>query len=217
MKVILCVPGRNFSIKWIHSWMSTLNVLSRNKIDFQYCIDYDPVVYYARSRVLGGNNVEGKTQKPFQGRIPYDYLIWIDSDMVWTGDDVLKLISHDKPIVSGCYMTADNNSLPIVESLDYTKLLEQGTFKFLTRDELDKKTSPFTANYVGFGFLAVKYGVFESMEYPWFQPKFVEKDNFKEFTAEDVGFCWTAQDLGFEILVDPSIRVGHEKSFVLSP
>jgi GT2 family glycosyltransferase len=196
--------------------MDTISTLGRNGIEFQYSIDYDPVVYYARSRVLAGNNVDGKNQKPFRGQTPYDYLVWIDSDMVWSGNDVLNLIKHDKSIVSGCYMTADNNSLPIVEHLDYSKLLEQGTFEFLTRDELTTRTSPFTASYVGFGFLAVKYGVFEQMEYPWFQPKFVEQGNFKEFTAEDVGFCWTAKDLGFDIWVDPNVRVGHEKSVVLS-
>ena len=217
MKIILCVPGRSFSSNWVNCWMDTIATLLQNNIEFQYRIDYDPVVYYARTRVLGGNNVDGKFQKPFRGQVQYDYQIWIDSDMVWSGQDVLNLLKHDKPIVSGCYVMADNHNLPIVENLDYTKLLEQGTFKFLTRDELKTKTTPFKANYVGFGFMAVKYGVFESMEYPWFQPKFIEKGNFKEFTAEDVGFCWTATDLGYEILVDPNILVGHEKNVVLLP
>ena len=217
MRVIFCIPGNKFSDRWFHCWMDTIQTMSQHNIQWSYSMAYDPVVYYARTRVLGGSNVEGKTQKPFQGRIQYDYLIWLDSDMVWSGQDVIKLIKLDVPIASGCYMMANNTELPIVESLDYSKLLESGTFKFMTRDELNARTMPFKANYVGFGFMCVKYGVFESMEYPWFQPKFVEQGNFKEFTAEDVGFCWTAKDNGYDIWVDPTVRVGHEKSIVLSP
>jgi hypothetical protein len=54
------------------------------------------------------------------------------------------------------------------------------------------------------------------MEYPWFRPRWVEKDSFSEFTAEDVGFCWTAAEIGESIIVDPTIRVGHQKSIILS-
>ena len=217
MKIVFCFPGRTFSDKWIHSWMDTINTLNQNQIEFVYSIAYDPVVYYARTRVLGGNNVNGKNQKPFSGQLQYDYQFWIDSDIVWNGSDVLKLLQMNKDIASGCYVTADNVHLPIVEHLDYTKLLEQGTFQFLTRDALNQKTGPFTASYVGFGFVAIKYGVIEQLEYPWFQPRFVEQDNFKEFTAEDVGFCWTAQDLGYNIWVNPEVRVGHEKIIPLVP
>lgn len=217
MRVIFCIPGRTFSDKWIHSWMDTIHVMTQNNIEWSYSMAYDPVVYFSRSRVLGGNNVQGKYQKPFGGKLDYDYLVWIDSDMVWTGKDVLSLLSHKEPIVSGCYMMANNVQLPIVEHVDYNRLLESGSFKFLTKEDLASKTTPFKVSYTGFGFIAIKRGVFESMEYPWFEPKFVEKDQFREFSAEDVGFCWNAQDRGFEILVDPSIRVGHEKLMTLIP
>jgi len=53
------------------------------------------------------------------------------------------------------------------------------------------------------------------MEYPWFQPRWISKDNFHDFCAEDVGFCWAAQELGHEIWIDPSIKVGHEKTVIL--
>jgi hypothetical protein len=176
---------------------------------------YDPVVYYARNRVLGGNNTQGRDQKPFGGQLHYDYQIWIDSDMVWKPSDVLALIRHDKPIVSGCYLMANAQEFPIVEHLDYDQLLAQGTFKFMNREELSARHSAFAVSYVGFGFVAVAQGVMERMQYPWFRPRWVDRDPFLEFTAEDVGFCWTAAELGQQIWVDPSIRVGHEKSLVI--
>lgn len=217
MKVIFCFPGNNFSDKWLNSWMDTITTLSANKIEWAYSVAYDPVVYYARNRVLGGNNIDGVKQKPFRGQVEYDYQFWIDSDMVWKGEDVIKLLKADKPIISGCYLMSNNIEFPIVETLDWKQLYEVGTFKFMQRQDINAKTSPFKVSYTGFGFVAVKYGVMESLEYPWFKPRFVRQDDFAEFTAEDVGFCWDAADLGHEIWVDPSVRVGHQKSLILSP
>jgi hypothetical protein len=136
--------------------------------------------------------------------------------MVWRGDDVLRLLAHGKPIVSGAYPMANPNEFPIVESLDYDRLLEQGTFGFMTREDMDARVDPFPVSYVGFGFMAIARGVVERMEYPWFRPRWVDRDPFLEFTAEDVGFCWAAQELGETILVDPTIRVGHQKHITLA-
>lgn len=216
MKVVFCFPGNNFSDRWIHSWMDTLAVLGKNGIEWVYSMTYDPVVYYARNRVLGGNNVDGKSQKPFQGKITYDYQFWIDSDMVWSGLDVLKMLKLDKPIVSGCYMMSNNVELPVVESLDWDLLHQSGTFKFMRREDIMSKEDPFKVSYAGFGFMAIKHGVMESMEYPWFHPRFVDYKEFHDFTAEDVSFCWSAQELGHDIWLDPTVRVGHQKLLSLS-
>lgn len=215
MNILLCVPGKQFSANWLHSWNDTVATLTRAGHTWGYSMQYDPVVYYARNRVLGGDNTKGRTQKPFGGNLPYDYMVWIDSDIVWRGADVLRLLEMDVPIASGAYLMQDNQHYPIVEELDYNKLATDGTFRFMTRQEMDLKTAPFKASYVGFGFVVVARGVFESMEYPWFKPRWVTHDQFHDFTAEDVGFCWTAQEKGYEILVNPAVRVGHEKSMVL--
>lgn len=65
------------------------------------------------------------------------------------------------------------------------------------------------------GFILVKKGVFESMEYPWFKPIEKKIGNMVDFTMEDVAFCLTAREKGFEIYVDPTVRVGHEKKVIL--
>ena len=213
--LLFCIPGKQFSDNWLHSWIDTISVLSKNNINWGISIAYDPVVYYARNRVLGGNNIAGKNQKPFQGTANYDHMMWIDSDIVWRGEDILKLISLNKPIVSGCYNMQNNSQYPIVENLDFNKLATQGTFDFMSKADMASKTTPFKASYVGFGFVAVQRGVYESIDYPLFRPRWVEHNNFSDFTAEDVGFCWTIQEKGFEIWVDPAVKVGHEKSVVL--
>ena len=215
MKVIFCIPGKQFSDLWLHSWNDTLLTLSKAKISWAYSMDYDAVIYHARNKVLGGNNLLGKNQKPFQGQVKYDFIIWIDSDMVWKGQDILDLINSDKPIISSCYLMRDNLHYAIVENLDYTTLSKKGTFDFLNRDMLLTKTEPFKVNYTGFGLLAMKYGVLESLEYPWFRPQWIDYNDFFDFTSEDVGFCWSAQKAGYDIWVNPAIKVGHEKLIVL--
>jgi hypothetical protein len=215
MRVIFCLPGRTFTSNYFNSWNATIAELHGKNISYAYSMGYDPVVYYARNRILGGQNTAGRQQKPWQGQLQYDRIVWIDSDMVWEPEHVLRLISHDKPVVSGVYLMGDGNNHPVVENLDYDHLADTGVFRFITKEEMAVRTVPFKASYTGFGFLSVKAGVIESMEYPWFQPRWVSNGSFHDFCAEDVGFCWAAQELGHEIWIDPSIRVGHEKMVVL--
>lgn len=216
MRLIFCLPGKAFSSNYFNSWNATIAELSRHGISYAYILGYDPVVYYTRNRILGGQNTQGIDQKPWQGQIDYDRMIWIDSDMVWTPNDVLRLISHeDKQVVGGTYMMSDGYSMPIVEHLDYRHLADTGTFKFMSKVDVQLKKEPFKVNYSGFGFISIKKGVLEAMEYPWFRPRWVSNDRFHDFCAEDVGFCWTAQEKGFDIWIDPVVHVGHEKSVIL--
>ena len=72
---------------------------------------------------------------------------------------------------------------------------------------------PFTVDYTGFGWVLIKKGVFENLEYPWFAPKMqvFESGSVQDMCGEDVSFCLDAKEEGFDIWCDPRIRVGHEK------
>jgi len=69
--------------------------------------------------------------------------------------------------------------------------------------------------YNGMGFMLVKRGVFESLDYPWFRPIEKQIGEMVDFTMEDVGFCLRAKENGFGVFIDPLVRVGHEKKVVL--
>jgi len=215
MRVIFCLPGKSFSSNYFNSWNATIAALNQHSISYAYSMIYDPVVYYTRNRILGGQNTAGKTQRPWQSTVEYDRMIWIDNDIVWTPNDVLALLAHDKPIVAGVYMMADGQNYPVVEHLDYNHLATAGVFQFMDKNAMAVKTQPFKASYTGFGFIAIQSGIIETMEYPWFQPRWVSDGQFHDFCAEDVGFCWAAQELGHDIWIDPTIRLGHEKTVIL--
>ena len=86
----------------------------------------------------------------------------------------------------------------------------------MSSKEIENKTKPFKADYIGFGWVLIKKGVFEKLEYPWFAPRmrYIE-NNIQDLCSEDVAFCLDAKNAGFEIWVDPKCRVGHEKTLVI--
>jgi hypothetical protein len=67
--------------------------------------------------------------------------------------------------------------------------------------------------------MLMKNGVFESLEYPWFQPIWKEYEingkQIRDFTMEDVAFCHMIKEKGYDVYIEPTVRVGHEKMMVL--
>ena len=84
--------------------------------------------------------------------------------------------------------------------------------KHETVETISKRNKLFEASFVGGGWLLVKKGDFENMLYPWFGPKLQSFDNgITDYCGEDVGFCLDAKELGIRVVVDPRVRVLHEK------
>ena len=53
---------------------------------------------------LGGDVSRGAAQRAFNGQLDYDYIMWIDSDILFTPEQFVRLLSHDVDIVSGLYL-----------------------------------------------------------------------------------------------------------------
>lgn len=161
---------------------------------------------------MGGDLTKGFDQKPFDGA-DYDYILWIDSDSYFSFEDFKQLVSRNTDIVAG-YYKMENGDLAIVKDWDTTSLVKNGCMTFLKQEDITS-SDLIPVSYVGMGFMLVKKGVFEKLSYPWFRPLNVNLGNFSDFTTEDVFFCLEAQAKGFKVLVDPLVRVGHEKSIVI--
>ena len=77
------------------------------------------------------------------------------------------------------------------------------------------------AEAIGFGFVAVRSGVFEKIERPWFGllPQAIQNLKGQQLIlslGEDISWCIRAKHSGFNIYFDPSVKVGHIKSKELS-
>jgi hypothetical protein len=116
-------------------------------------------------------------------------------------------------------MMSDNTHYATVETWDDEFFKKHGSFQFLTREDIKLKKELFKVDYTGFGWILVKKGVFESINYPWFRPEYVEYEvqgkQIMDFTSEDVGFSKAIKRKGYDIWIDPSIIVGHEKMMIL--
>jgi len=219
-KVIFALPGREFSGRFLQCWTELVYACFQNGIQPVMSQHYSPLLYYVRNMCLGGDNLRGIDQKPFGGQLDYDYIMWIDSDVVFTPDHFFKLLQDDKDITSGLYMMADNTHYATVEDWDDEFFLKHGHFQFLNREMVQAKQGKlFTADYTGFGWVLIKKGVFESLQYPWFQPVWTEYNIngkiVRDFTMEDVAFCKMIKEKGYDVWIDPSVIVGHEKMVVL--
>jgi hypothetical protein len=193
---------------------------------------------------LGADVSRGVNQKPFDGKLDYDYIMWIDSDILFTPDQFARLLSHDKEIVAGLYLMQGGSAYAAVLEWDEDYFAKHGHFRFLTPG--DPATNPQSGSghpgsedephgsdgsansqsrtrnpqllsvaYCGMGFMLVKYGVFEGMEYPWFRPMQKRIGDMVDFTMEDVGFCLRAREMGYRVLADLGVKVRHEKCRVL--
>ena len=70
------------------------------------------------------------------------------------------------------------------------------------------------------GLFACRKGVIEKLKYPYFSYPLVEMEGkdgvmLTDTCSEDVSFCKNLTDAGFEIIVNTSLRVGHEKTLVI--
>jgi len=215
IKVVFCLPGPSFSGTFLQMWSELLVTCSKNNIIPILSQRYNPVVYYVRNQCLGGDNMRGIYQKPFDGKVDYDYLMWIDSDVIFNPNDFFKLLQRNVNIVAGIYKTKDNIHYPVAPKWDEDFFAKNGFFPFITDEDIKGKTELMSVEYTGFGFILCKRGVFESLKYPWFEPIFYDIGAIHDFCSEDVGFCKKVLQEGFKIYIDPTIRVGHEKTMIL--
>lgn len=263
-KIVFCLPGRNCSYAFLKAFVQLCFDMVQNGMTIQISQDYSSMVNFARCKVLGANVTKGPWQEPWQGRLDYDWQLWIDNDIVFNSEKFWQLsdlaikdtpsekefnkeeyplcdISDEElaslhksdfnvrkerirrlsidynPIVSGWYCTEDGRTTSVAHWLEADDFIKNGgIMNHETLESMGKRKKPFSVDYVGGGWLMISKGVFENMEYPWWGPKIQKFENgIQDFCGEDVSFCLEAKDLGIDIIVDPRIRVGHEKQRVI--
>jgi GT2 family glycosyltransferase len=199
---------------YVKSLLATIELCSRNNISVVWSCEYASHVADAREKTLSGTNQNRVDEsRPFHGEVTYDKILWIDSDIAWNPEDVLKLYYSDKDIISGAYLLASG------EVVVYPKLLRSG----MNHQEVKELTEPIQVEGAGFGFICFKQGIFEKMSRPWFQQVMIthiDKETKEKFTfplmGEDLSLCKRARELGYELWFDPSVKVIHHKMMKLT-
>jgi len=212
--VVFATPGNSFTPGYLRSLLLSTNALNQEGLSWNWLNQGGSLVSMARESTIGGydtNNIE--MTQPCSGDFTYDMIMWIDSDISWMPVDLFAIYNSDKEIISGCYLMEDRH-IPIYQQPRGGMMPEQ---------LLDNYKKPFKVAGSGFGFIGVKSGVFENIPRPWFGPvavpSFDEKtgERTEDFilVGEDLSWCTKAINSGFDIWVDPNVRVVHQKTFPL--
>ena len=233
--IVFCLPGRGVSYTYLKNFVQLCFDLVQNGNSIQISQDYSSMVNFARCKCLGANVLRGPKQVHWDGKLNYDYQLWIDSDIVFNSEKFWQIcdvafpaeaVNEDgsvdnnkkRAIAAGWYCTEDGSTTSVAHWLDEEDFRSNGgVMNHETIESISKRRKPFTVDYTGFGWLLIENGVFESLEYPWFAPKMqvFESGEVQDMCGEDVSFCLDAKEEGFEIWCDPRVRVGHEKTRVI--
>lgn len=227
-RVVIALPGNSYSGTFLMSWTKTVDALWKNNYEIVVLNRYSSYVSFSRMQTLGLDVRRGPDQKPFGGHLDYDVWLSIDSDIVFTPEQVIELINNTEihPVVSGLYMMADLKHFPCITEWDEKFFEENGTFEFLTQEDVETykqetKQKFMPVVYNGMGFFACRKGVIESMKYPYFWDELQTITNDKgekimiDMCSEDVAFCRNIKKAGYDIYVNCEIRVGHEKKLII--
>lgn len=217
VNLMICTPGHSMMSDYVKSLIAWASKAAEEGITWGFASGYSSHVADAREITLSGTKQNSLIQdKPFEGNLTYDKLLWIDSDIEFLPEDVLKLYHSDKDVVTGGYLLA-NGDVVVYETL------EKGAYKI---DEVEKMRDLVEVDGAGFGFICIKQGVFENLSRPWFQSAIttvkVEDSNNKitDYTfamiGEDMSWCQRVKEQGYKIWFDPSVKVNHHKMMKLT-
>lgn len=193
--------------KTLQSMMSLVNYSAMNGIKIRHIgITERTLIDDARNTL-----VEGFLKSPTE------WLFWMDSDMTFPPDSLVKLFDvvekKEAKMVTGVYYQRKGNFLPCIwsrgqETTDGSKTgmgtikgqqnKYAGSFMIIHPD----KKEPFEVHAAGFGCVLIHRSVFEMMDRPWFQ--FI-----KGICSEDFYFFVKAQELGIKLWAEPTIDLGH--------
>lgn len=141
-----------------------------------------------------------------------DHLLFIDSDMNFEPESVLRLLAWNqtKPIVGGAYESRKEGKIYILSldgDKDHVQMDAMGNVK---------------ARRIATGFMMIQRQVFEKLAE--MHPEWEHKDNTSDamlhsffdfkvtregYIGEDFLFCDRAQEAGFSVWIDPTIKLGH--------
>lgn len=143
-------------------------------------------------------------------------LLWVDSDIVFTVEDVLKLKSHNLPFVCGTYVKRTKKEL---------------TVNFVgpkgTQIKMGAEGGLYEVEATGFGFVLTKAEIYKTIRehhrlpecddlfggpfHPYFIPVVIEYEGGlkPKYLPEDFAFSFRCREAGIKMMCDTTIKLSH--------
>ena len=96
-KIVFCLPGRGVSYVYLKNFVQLCFDIVQAGGGIQISQDYSSMVNFARCKCLGANVLRGPDQLPWDGKLEYDWQLWIDSDIVFSTEKFYQLVLNSVP------------------------------------------------------------------------------------------------------------------------
>lgn len=124
-------------------------------------------------------------------KVNSDYVLWIDSDMMFPSTTAVRLLEHNKDIVA-CNYTKRTKPLKTVA---YTNLNDWDSWVPMEpQDELIKVEG------VGMGCMLMKLDIFEKIQKPYFEFRY--KEDTQDYFGEDFILLGKLREQGYYVYID---------------
>ena len=210
MKIAIVSPGKNFTAGYVKSLYLFMALAQKAKHEVDFVNDYSADLYTLRNLLAEAVVKRGR----------YDVMLWIDSDMSFDPQDAFTVLKRPAHLVSGlCLVDAVKSNAALFHDVDGEEVLSYPNGWRLEETGLVVKRGDLKGclpvDMVGFGFLAIKKGVFESLIPPYFKSGAITSPKGRAYVAsEDMGFTYRCSQAGFRVYVDTTAKIGHEKTTI---
>lgn len=190
MKLLIAVPCLDMiPVEFVQSMNALIRRLDRDGIDFEVRYEAGTLVYLARDSLAF-----------YASQNCFTHVLWLDSDMVFPDNIYHELKAVNADIVTGvCRSRHGSHELCLYESFD----------KRLT----EVRDKPFPVKMCGFACVLTATTVLEHIGDKYDKHPFCPT----QFFGEDLQFCVRADGMGYRIMCQPSVKVGHIARSVIWP
>ena len=151
-------------------------------------VGIDTYLFFDSSTILL-NQRERLLEKARQ--VKSEYVLWLDSDMMFPSTTAIRLLNHNKDIIACNYMKRTNER----KSVAYTDLNDWNSWLPMeVKDELIEVQG------VGMGCMLMKMDVFDNLLKPYFE--FTYKEDTQDFFGEDFNLQSKLRNENYKIYID---------------
>jgi len=212
--VFLLCHGTSFPPEFVESYLKARTYFQHNISGFElveFFPRFSPNIGAMRS-LCAGYMVEG-----FK-KYAADIAIFLDIDQIFEPDILVKLLSHDLPIVCGIYFLKGKPYHPVIYQ---EGPLDASNGYHLGMPMLDyPQNELFEVFNTGMGCTRIDREVFLKLKPPYFyyrEHSSLETSEMLDFliryridnNTEDFPFWEQVRSVGYKIMVDPTIKIGH--------
>jgi hypothetical protein len=212
--IIIATPcyGGNLSVNYVNSLVQSTALFQSYGLSLHVTfLSNHSLITMARNKLVSDIFQNDKND--------WESIVWIDADISWAPDDLLKLALHNEDVVCGTYRKKIHNSC-------------QFTIKMIPGNETPDERGLIEIEATGTGFLRVSKKAMqdvmnhepvyytERITQPELGSKDIEiKNVFEsgmkngEMLSEDFFFCAKLRERGYKIMLDTNIDLGHDGGF----